>query len=71
MGTTGKTKRKKRIHTHRDFWISKIKENMVRDRKQEKELDDMGWKVIRFWERHEVLKDLDACAEKVIQNIKE
>ncbi|KGH52521.1 very short patch repair endonuclease [Oenococcus oeni] len=69
-GYDWENQKKKRIHTHREYWIPKIEGNMVRDRKQEKELNAMGWTVIRFWERHEVLKDLDACVEKVIQNIK-
>ncbi|KGH67050.1 endonuclease [Oenococcus oeni IOEB_C23] len=69
-GYDWENQKKKRIHTHREYWIPKIEGNMVRDRKQEKELKTMGWTVIRFWEKHEVLKDLDTCVENVIQNIK-
>lgn len=61
----------KRIHTNRDFWIPKIEGNMQRDRRVNKELDDLGWKVIRFWEKHEVLKDIDECVKKVKQLITE
>ena len=68
-GYDWENQKKKRIHTHRDFWICKIEGNMERDRRQDKELKDMGWKVIRFWEKLEVLKDLNACVEKIIKNI--
>lgn len=32
------------------FWRNKIEENMERDRRQEKKLEDAGWKILRIWE---------------------
>ena len=32
-----------------EFWINKISKNIERDEKIEKELNFMGWTVLRFW----------------------
>ena len=49
----------KRIHTNREYWIPKIEKNMAKDRQVNEELRNMGWIVIRFWEKHEVLKNIN------------
>jgi len=33
-----------------DFWENKFNENINRDKKKKKELEDLGWKVIVLWE---------------------
>ncbi len=33
-----------------DYWEQKILGNRMRDRKINKELKQLGWRVIRFWE---------------------
>lgn len=50
--------------TNIGFWREKVNRNNERDRKNEQELKQAGWKVIRFWE-HEVLKNPEKCAETV------
>ncbi len=40
------------------FWREKIVRNMERDRKVNRKLKSMGWKVMRFWE-HDVKKNPD------------
>ncbi|MCB5951113.1 very short patch repair endonuclease [Enterococcus sp. BWT-B8] len=55
----------KRIHTNREYWIPKIEKNIERDKKVNQELKSLGWTVIRFWEKHDVWKDLDGCIEKI------
>lgn len=54
--------------TRSDFWEKKISGNVERDKKVNAQLKKSGWTVLRFWE-HEVEKDVDSCAEKVIKAI--
>jgi DNA mismatch endonuclease (patch repair protein) len=64
-GYDWENQKKKRIHTNRAYWIPKIEKNIERDKKINQELESMGWTVIRFWEKHEVWKDLDKCVKKI------
>ena len=41
---------------------------MARDDRNNKELQHLGWQVIRFWEK-DVKKDVNACASTVIEAI--
>lgn len=34
-----------------DYWTKKIMRNMERDREQEEQLKEAGWKIMRAWER--------------------
>lgn len=52
--------------TNTAFWMNKINKNVERDRNNTKQLEKMGWTVLRFWE-HEVTKN----PEKIIQTISE
>lgn len=61
--------RKKRLKRNREYWIQKIEENMVRDRRDDELLEKSGWKVLHFWEK-QVLKDLDYCVELVMYYIR-
>lgn len=58
-----------RIHTHRDFWINKIEKNIARDKKVNHKLDKIGWIVLRFWEKHEVLNDPQKCRDIVLKYV--
>jgi DNA mismatch endonuclease (patch repair protein) len=46
------------------FWARKLRENVLRDRRQSQELDSMGWRVLRLWE-HDVLGAPDKTAAAV------
>lgn len=46
---------KKREKKLPKYWVNKIRRNMKRDKKAEKELNKLGWKVVRIWE-HRLLK---------------
>lgn len=37
-------------HTHVDFWRSKINTNILRDHRNDTDLTNAGWRVIRIWE---------------------
>ncbi|WP_375325979.1 very short patch repair endonuclease [Flagellimonas sp. GZD32] len=60
--------RKEKIKTNREFWIPKIERNMQRDEEVNAVLDEMGYKVFRFWES-EVKKNLNECLEIVLAHL--
>lgn len=51
-----------------DFWIDKIKRNMERDEENDKQLNFLGWKVIRFW-GEKIKKDTDECIKVINETI--
>lgn len=55
--------------TNTEYWKNKIENNRKRDKKINRALKKEGWKVIRIWE-HEIKKDLNGVADKIINNIK-
>lgn len=48
-----------------DFWIDKISKNQQRDNEINKQLQFLGWTVIRFWGK-EIIKNTEECI-KVIE----
>src|ERR1019366_2162614 len=44
------------------YWIPKIEANIQRDRKKTRELEQLGWSVLRFWET-DILRDPQSVAE--------
>jgi DNA mismatch endonuclease (patch repair protein) len=50
--------------SNRAFWSAKISGNAARDRRNTKQLKDLGWTVLRFWE-HDVRKKLPAVVRKI------
>ena len=60
--------RKPKVKTNREFWIAKIERNIQRDKEVNAELEQLGYKVFRFWET-EVKKELDLCLAKVIAHL--
>ena len=55
--------RKEKLNQNRDYWIAKIEENMARDMKIARQLDELGWQMIRFWEK-EVLTNIEECVNR-------
>lgn len=45
-----------RPRSRSDFWAEKLKANVLRDIRQTRELELLGWRVLRVWE-HEVFED--------------
>lgn len=56
--------RKLRVGTNATYWLEKIRSNMRRDRRINRELARQGWRVIRIWE-NDILKDPVACAATI------
>lgn len=51
-----------------EFWINKISKNIERDEKIEKELNFMGWTVIRFLGK-DINKNVDECIKVIEEKI--
>jgi len=63
-------RRKPRIKNNREYWIKKIEGNVERDKRVTREIIELGWRVIRFWET-EIKSDIDSCVDTVINAIEE
>lgn len=50
-----------------EFWINKIYKNQLRDDEINKELQFLGWTVVRFWGK-DILKNVEECIQ-VIEEI--
>lgn len=50
------------------FWIEKIQNNIKRDKKIDKALEQQGWLVIRFW-GNDIKKNLSSCVDVVCNAI--
>lgn len=61
--------RKLRPKLKNDYWISKIKGNVRRDRRITSHLEKDGWQVIRIWE-HELNLDKHTCVSKIKEALK-
>jgi DNA mismatch endonuclease (patch repair protein) len=51
------------------FWRDKISGNMARDRKQNRALRKLGWKVVRIWES-DFKKKPDKSLQKVLDTLR-
>jgi|SRR5690348_2895793 len=47
-----------------DYWDKKIRRNMERDRAADQALNELGWRVLRFWD-FEVKADAESCVDAV------
>ena len=51
-----------------DFWIKKISKNQQHDDDINKQLQFLGWTVIRFWGK-DIMKKTDECMQVIEENI--
>jgi len=51
-----------------EFWIKKISVNQQRDEKVNKQLQYLGWTVIRFWGK-DIIKRTDECIQVIEETI--
>lgn len=59
-------RRKEKIKSNQAYWIEKIEENILRDKRIDMKLKEMGWTSLRFWEK-EVNKNLVSCVNKIVE----
>jgi DNA mismatch endonuclease (patch repair protein) len=53
-----------RPKTNSTFWNKKIQGNIERDKKNQLQLNEQGWTVLRFWE-HEIEKDPTGISKRI------
>jgi len=58
----------RRPKSNRKFWDAKIARNRERDRRVNRELRRIGWRVMRIWE-HELARRGDACARRIARSL--
>lgn len=56
------------IKSNREFWIPKIESNIMRDEQVNATLTNLGWKVIRFWDK-DIHSDTAKCVSIVVDAI--
>ena len=54
-------------NSSQDYWLSKFRKNVDRDRRKQRALRDAGWNVIVIWECE--LKELGAVAARLIKEL--
>ena len=59
---------KKPVDQNREFWDRKIRRNMDRDKEVNRQLKEMGWTVLRFWDV-DIKKNLDDCILTIKKSI--
>jgi DNA mismatch endonuclease (patch repair protein) len=53
-----------------DFWITKLKKNIERDKQVNQTLEEKGWTVIRLWAK-QIKRDVVHCADLIEQTLKQ
>ena len=63
----GRPTQRQNFKRNKLFWEQKIKENRIRDRRNNRILRKLGWKVLRFWD-DDILKRPPFVARKILRN---
>ena len=61
--------KKDRIKANREYWIPKIESNMARDIAVNHYYRNLGWTILRFWER-DVNDNLESCVSSILECVK-
>ena len=56
--------KKNKLRNNRDYWITKIERNIIRDNEVNQKLLALGWTVIRFW-GNDIKNDIDGCVDDI------
>lgn len=62
--------KKHEIKSRQDFWIPKIERTIQRDKEVNRNLQEQGWTVLRFWGK-DIKRDPAACADLIVKVLKE
>jgi len=60
--------KKLKLKDNREYWISKIERNMIRDKNVNEYLSSKGWKVLRFWGQ-KIKSKLQQCVKEIENEI--
>lgn len=61
--------RKTKLKHNVEYWQTKIEENINRDIRVNNELNLLGWRVLRYWEK-DILKNSDVVVKEIIEFIR-
>jgi len=50
---------------NREWWIEKLERNVARDRRNDRELEAAGWRVVRIWEHEPIIEAADRVCRVV------
>jgi DNA mismatch endonuclease (patch repair protein) len=55
---------------NRDWWVEKLERNVSRDREKDRQLCDLGWSVMHFWEHEDPVAVADAveCRWRILRD---
>ena len=56
-------------HSREDYWTQKIRGNIARDLRVNRELEIAGWLLIRLWE-HEIKEDVNHFLSRIMESIR-
>ena len=59
---------REKLRSRRDYWVAKIERNIERDTKIDRQLEALGWTVLRYWGK-DIEKTLDLCVIEVKEAI--
>ena len=59
---------KKPVDTNHSYWDAKIRRNIERDKEVNRQLNDSGWLVLRFWDT-DIKKRTEECIQIIQQAI--
>lgn len=62
--------RKSKLKHNVEYWQEKIEENINRDMRVDNELNALGWRVLRYWEKN-ILSNADEIVSEVLEIISE
>ena len=60
--------KKPKIKDNRDYWVTKIERNIGHDNEVNKQLQNIGWTVLRFWGQ-DIHKNMPGCVYVVLNAI--
>jgi DNA mismatch endonuclease (patch repair protein) len=63
-------RRKLKQGANSSYWVAKIRANIERDKRHDERLRQLGWTVVRVWEK-DILADAQRAAMVVAQSIRE
>ncbi|MEA4970674.1 MAG: very short patch repair endonuclease [Candidatus Pelethousia sp.] len=54
------------LSRYSEFWANKIRGNIQRDEEVNRQLTNLGWKVVRIWES-DIKSDMEQCVKRVFE----
>ena len=56
------------LSRYSEFWANKLRRNVQRDEEVNRQLAEIGWRVVRIWES-DIVRDVEGCAGRVQEEL--